>query len=405
MRDNYSTDGKVSRRQAIGWLLSLGALSIGTSIQAPIRLLLNETQERTTRSVPSRFQRTPSPGEIQTTQTANTCVTNDASKIIADALADGETKIYLPAGNYSVSNSIKVSQSNVEIYGDGPSTILRLNDNVLRDMLLFVSANNFHVHDLQLDGNRLNQPFTPPTTRYGGAVNISGIDAWNCSDGLIENCFIHDCRTFGVLYSQCTSCSIQDNHMQNCDANGVTIDNSTGGSGCVVRRNFVDGASDVGITGSDAVNYLVEKNTIKNVTMNTSPFEQNTNIGVACEGNSAGCINCSYVENTIENTLVGAYIGFVNGLNFKKNIINGIVATGNGFPGIPFAVNVDTKTTGVVVENNLVEGLPSVMQSPIVQLLSPTGGIFKNNMIFTNGGKLAIWSPSGTWQIFDNKLT
>jgi parallel beta-helix repeat protein len=330
---------------------------------------------------------------------------NDAYQIITQALAVGDTKIHLPAGSYSVSNTIRITKPNVEIYGDGNATTLRLNNNVLHDMFSFVTANNFHVHDLQIDGNRQNQPYTPPTPRYGGAVNISGIDAWNSSNGLVENCSIHDCRTFGILYSLCTSCQILTNTLQNCDANGVTIDNASGGSGCIVRGNTIDGASDVGITGSDAVNFLAEKNLVKNITMNTSPFEQNTNIGLACEGDEAGCKNCSYVDNMIDNTLVGADIGYVNGLSFKNNVINGIVDTHNGFPGIPFAINVDTKTVGVDIENNLIKGMPPHTTTPIVQLLSPGGGTFKNNTIYTNGGNLPIWAPNGGWTIVGNKLT
>ncbi|HKM77811.1 MAG TPA: hypothetical protein VJZ03_01945, partial [Candidatus Bathyarchaeia archaeon] len=141
-----------------------------------------------------------------------------------------------------------------------------------------------------------------------------------------------------------------------------------------------------------------------NITMNTSPFEQNTNIGLACEGAMAGCKNCSYTDNMIENTLIGAYIGYVNGLSFRNNTINGIIATGNGFPGIPFAINVDTKTAGVDAENNLIEGLPAAMESAIVQLLSPTGGTFRNNTIYTNSGKLPIWAPNGLWNISGNRL-
>jgi len=378
---------------------------MGPPLQKIIQLFA-EDQQTIHAFLPERLTQTTPLTKTETQIASTTGTTNDAFEIISQALAERQTRIHLPTGNYSVSNSIKISQPNVEIYGDGQnSTVLRLNNGVLADMFSFVSANNFHVHDLQIDGNRQNQPYTPPTPRYGGAVNISGIDAWNCSYGLVENCFIHDCRTFGILYSQCTGCTIQDNCMQNCDANGVTIDNSTGGSGCRVKRNMVDGASDVGITGSDAVNLLVEKNTIKNITMNTSPFEQNTNIGVACEGNNAGCLNCSYVENTIENTLVGAYIGFVNGLSFRKNTINGIIATGNGFPGIPFGINVDTKTLGVDIENCLIEGIPNHTTTPIVQLLSPSGGTFKNNSIYTNGGTLPIWAPNSGWTIIGNKLT
>src|SRR5208282_6377602 len=63
---------------------------------------------------------------------------NDAYQIISKALAAGQTTIHLPAGNYSVSQRIVIDYPNVEIYGDGQhATILRLNDNVMQDILSF----------------------------------------------------------------------------------------------------------------------------------------------------------------------------------------------------------------------------------------------------------------------------
>src|SRR5208337_2201480 len=268
--ERWVKGGKMSRRQTILWLLGIGTVSLaaGLSLQKSLwqlfspnelvtqKLSMTEvlSELQTMTSVQKQTNLTQATSQSTTTQSSNI---DDAYQIITQALAIGDTKIHLSAGNYSVSNTIKITQPNVEIYGDGPTTMLRLNDNVLHDMFSFVTANNFHVHDLQLDGNRMNQPYTPPTPRYGGAVNISGIDAWNSSNGLIENCYIHDCRSFGIAYSQCTSCQILGNTIQNCDANGVTVDNASGGSGSIVRGNTIDGASDVGITGSDAVNFLV----------------------------------------------------------------------------------------------------------------------------------------------------
>ena len=403
---------KKSRREAILWLLGVGIVSAGAGIP-----LLKELQEylgnspqaltkiATTTPTETYTTNTTQTGTKTITQTTTTSF-NDASQIIAQALANRQTKIHLPAGQYSVSAQILITKPNVEIYGDNSSsTVLRLNDNVLLDMFSFKSANNFYVHDLQIDGNRQNQPYTPPTPHYEEPVNISGIDAWNSSNGLIENCFIHDCRTFGILYSKCTACQIRKNYIQNCDANGITVDNASGGSGCTVNGNTIDGASDVGITGSDAVDYTVRNNVIKNIIMNSSPFEQNTNLGLCCEARAAGCKNCTYQDNIISNILVGAYIGNVQGLKFNENIINAITYTHNNYTPypVPFAINVDKTTSDVDIEDNIIENLPHKMQTPIVQLLSPSG-IFKNNLIFANGGRIPIYVPNSGWKLIGNKI-
>jgi len=352
----------------------------------------------------------------------------DAYQIITKALAAKQNKIHLPAGNYSVSQPIVVlNRPNVEIYGDGEySTILRLDDNVIQTMLSFSAANNFHVHDLQLDGNRLNQSYTPPYPKYGGPVNIGGISAWNSTNGLIENCFIHDVRALSIVYSLCDGGIIQNNYVENSDANGISVNNQNGGSGTLVQGNLVNGASDVGITGWDAVDLTVTKNTVQNVTMNTSPYEQNSHTGLSAEGagNATGSKNCTYSENTITNCPYGMYSAPANGNNsplnqnrsivFENNTISnclsaitvnhnvGFTCKSNimkSFPnGAEWAIKILNDASSLDLEYNTIEGLPTSLQgypNAIIQLYPPSGK-FINNTIYANKNKvLYVKNPAG----------
>src|SRR5208282_879092 len=112
--------------------------------------------------------------------------TVDAYQMITQALASGQTKIHLPAGNYSVSQQVNINNiADVEIYGDGQNaTILTLNDNVyggsntnpLPAHVLNFLADGFHVHDLQIDGNAAGNPFQGyPGTAYA----MDGVHSWN----------------------------------------------------------------------------------------------------------------------------------------------------------------------------------------------------------------------------------
>jgi parallel beta-helix repeat protein len=372
----------LTRRDAISYLLGLGTAAIGLNIPFIQRAWLN--QLNTTTLSPEQTA-----GEI-----------TDAFELIEQALDVGQTKIYLPAGNYSVSQRISIAnRTDVEIYGDGSaSTILRLGDNVRQTVLSLDTVDGVYIHDLQIDGNRFNQPYSPPTPHYLGAVPISGIGAWNCSNILIEDCFIHDCRVFGVTHSKCTDCKVLNNSIQNCDANGVNIDNASGGSRTVVRGNTIDGASDVGITGSDAVDYTVENNLIRNILLDTSPFEQNTHIGLACESAASGCKNCNYSNNTIENVTGGIWVENTVGLTAIGNLICGIASPINSH-----AINIEATVSGADIENNTITGIPAHMQWTIVQLSAPSG-IFKNNVIYANGN-LAIWpsNPPG-WYLSGNQI-
>jgi parallel beta-helix repeat protein len=356
----------------------------------------------------------------------------DAGQLISQALAAGETGIHLPAGPYSVSQNIIVDKPNVEIYGDGSSsTVLRLDDSVLQNVLSFQRADNFYVHDLEIDGNKQNQPYTPSGVKYAGSVDIHGIAAWNCSNGIIKNCHVHDCRVFGISLDLATNCKVLNNFVEDSDANGITVSNFGGGNGNVVEGNTVDGASDVGITGWDAIDYTVQNNIVKNVSLNTSPFAQNSHIGIMAEGagNGTGCRRCTYNQNIVENIVgsgmssapgtrnnsstnqneeilfegntlrnCGRGIGVNHNVGFRaiNNVIDGILDP-NGW-----AISVGSDASEVYLEGNQIQGLPTGMQR-VVQLFAPTG-TFKNNVIYTNGNT-AIWVkyPTG-WNITGNSI-
>ena len=112
--------------------------------------------------------------------------------------------------------------------------------------------------------------------------------AWNITNLTIQNCHVHDCRDFGINLSACSNARILNNYVQNCDANGITVGNqgSSGafaGSNTSIVGNVVDGASDVGITSWYGNIVLAKNNTVRNVTMNTSPWGNQSHVGMMIE--------------------------------------------------------------------------------------------------------------------------
>src|SRR5208337_1148688 len=230
---------RLRRRTALRSILGAGAILVGGSILGtPLNLALQKVYG----SVPSQY------------------TGNDAYQIITQALAAGQTKIYLPAGNYSVSQEIDVSVPNVEIYGNEQNaTILTLNNNVYggsnnnplpAHVLNFnTGADGFHLHDLQINGNATGNPFINATLDY----TMDGIHSFNCSNGIIENCIISDCRFMAVQIEHGFNCIVRNNILQNSDANGISINNSANpvipqGGNHQILNNLIDGASDVGIS-------------------------------------------------------------------------------------------------------------------------------------------------------------
>jgi len=358
----------------------------------------------------------------------------DAYQLITQALAAGQTGIHLPAGNYSVSQQVNINNiDNVEIYGDGQDdTILRLNDNVYggsnsspkpATVLSFVEADNFHVHDLQIDGNAAGNPFQGnPATAYA----MDGILGWNSSNGLINNCLIHDCRFMGVQLEVGSNCIVQDNTILNSNANGISVSNAGNhGSGYQVLNNMVNGASDVGISVWEGVSALVHGNNVQNVTLNLSPYQQNTHVGILAEG-QAPCRNVIFSNNTVSNisSPITKYPGLGMGagpdgssnIQFLNNTFENVYQmarivgamvdisvtgnTVNGTLSLTYPVlNVSpsdkgTSPNNVSIEGNVFNGTPTGMVAYIISIISGSGK-FINNTIYTNGNKaLLVWHPT-----------
>ncbi|HKM76104.1 MAG TPA: right-handed parallel beta-helix repeat-containing protein [Candidatus Bathyarchaeia archaeon] len=364
--------------------------------------------------------------------------TNDAYLIVQAALAAGKTSIHLPAGNYIASQPITAqSVANVEIYGDGmDSTIITLNSNVLGHVIRLMSCDGFHVHDLQINGNKTNQAGGTSTDQY----DYNGINAYMCNDGLIENCLILDCRNFGVeLAGSPTNITVQNCLVQNSDANGINTNCNPGGGGNVIQNNTVDGFSDVGITLLGNSNYTCQGNVVKNGNLNNSPYSLNTHIGITgSEGINGSSVNPSgttshILNNTIQNCYAsGAFypgqgISLTGAGNLVFDVENNSITDcehGIGINGVAgatvlnntinglgdksgYAIKVEGASQNVNLQGNVIENLPAGLVSGGIVQLQGGQGQFINNTIQTNGNKKVIEvSPPvvGSWVITPNTI-
>src|SRR5208282_4660804 len=307
--------------------------------------------------------------------------TVDAYQMITQALASGQTKIHLPAGNYSVSQQVNINNiADVEIYGDGQNaTILTLNDNVYggsntnpkpATVLSFVEADGFHVHDLQIDGNAAGNPFQGnPAT----AIAMDGILAWNSSNGMINNCLIHDCRFMGVQIEVGSNCIVQSNTIVNSNANGISVGNAgNNGSGHQVLSNIVNGASDVGISVWEGVGALVRGNNVQNVTLNLSPYQQNTHVGLLAEGQSP-CTDIAFSSNTVSNISSPStkYQGV--GMGCGPDGSSNIQFLNNTFSNVWQMARLTGAVTGITVTGNKVNSSVSLLDPVLNVSPSDTG--------------------------------
>jgi len=217
--------------------------------------------------------------------------TNPAT-VINDAIGNMRSggKLFIMAGTYTFTTTPitivgtaaaigSTSISNVELFGQGNSTILRggteLSGNF--ELIGVLNAKNWYIHDLQVDGNAEHQ------TRSGFT---SGILLWNCDYSRIQNVFVHDNKDMGIDTEKSASISILNSYVKNSYANGIEV---TAGSNILIQGNTVVGSSDVGISisgdnvasGSGPItNVICTGNTIERFNLGISPYGSNAAIGL-----------------------------------------------------------------------------------------------------------------------------
>ena len=97
---------------------------------------------------------------------------SDAAAVIMHACIRNSS-VLIKAGTYVISNKygLNIKSNNVELYGDSSlSTVLKLANGMNNDVINLQYGNSINLHDLQIDGNRINQsqnPGYPAINAYG----------------------------------------------------------------------------------------------------------------------------------------------------------------------------------------------------------------------------------------------
>jgi len=344
----------------------------------------------------------------------------DAALVINQA-CKSNSKVLIKAGTYNLGTThVDIGNSNVELYGEGPTaTVLRLAPNTNSNALHFYHVSNINVHDLQIDGNRMNQSQNPGSP----AINAYGITASSVTGLTIANCYVHDCRDFGINVPDSSNVRILNNLVQNCDANGISVSNERGGSGAVIQGNTVDGASDVGISTWYANDCLAVNNTVRNITMSRSPWSEQSHIGMMVEHGSnkvtyrnnsiencgsglsaSGGTNTTFDGNNIKNCLRGLYSNNANDLTVTNCTFDTIAAAptpDNMFGALRFDSQLVTATISGCEFRNIGQYMKG---GAVIQLLSPQGKLTGNIVHTYNGKYRAFDTPQTGWTVQNNTI-
>lgn len=106
---------------------------------------------------------------------------SDNYAAIMQALEDaaGKTKVYLPAGEYIVNDTIELP-SNTYVYGDGSSTVIKMEGSIRRGELLMLTGHrgnhkeNIVIENMTLDSNRERWSVSGGSSKYSEALSGAG---------------------------------------------------------------------------------------------------------------------------------------------------------------------------------------------------------------------------------------
>ncbi len=152
--------------------------------------------------------RSDSPSPASITVTDVTCASIQ-SAIAALPAAGG--RVLLPAGVYTCDTAVVIARDNVELLGEGNSTVLRLTDSANAPVIVIgetatpppIMHRYIRVADLMIDGNRREQNYEcwgGPCDQGGlSAIRNNGLTLRHVSDVVVERVTVTGARSSGLV--------------------------------------------------------------------------------------------------------------------------------------------------------------------------------------------------------------
>lgn len=273
-------------------------------------------------------------------------ITDDTSAIAAavDSVGSNGT-VFFPDGEYKITSTIQVSNSNVWLRGELNARIKRYGAFTIFN----VTGSYNKISDLQLMGNKASYPY--PAYARSAIVLVTG------DFNIISDCQIEDGNSHGILFRTGGAPQfnlVQGNIVLNCEEVGIAHD---GGVDNRILGNHVSGCGFEGITlDQESVRCIVDGNRL------------NAN----CQTGGVGSIGVDWTDLCVISNNVITASGTLSGITFQNNLgpSNNNTISGNVF--------VDNLAYGVWLKDN-------------------TGGSCNDNVISGN-----VFRNSGSIKIDDN---
>ena len=316
--------------------------------------------------------------------------TDDTAAIQAAINAGGA--VYLPAGTYSVTGI--TLDDNLDMYGDGPDTIILGDGNT--SVITASSKSYFTLRDMTVkrtngvSGSPTNQTvvltscswflvdnviFDGTSSTYGGYLFVRG--AFNAT---INGCRFINKAAFAMTSSDETTGGTWSANcvISNCIKEGGA---SQGMNLYYVRNTTFDNCVSYGSTSTYGCGFVIEYE-CENIAVNNCVAYDNTRDGFYIEGNVAYGVrnvtltNCTAYNNGEAGLNLDANFDKISviGGTYRDNVTTFAAGTGNG---IMAASNVSLTVTGALITGNTGNG--------IRWYGTPFQGCFSGNVIKGNG--------------------
>jgi hypothetical protein len=305
------------------------------------------------------------------------------------------TPISLPTGDEAAIGT--TSNSNIELYGEGNSTILRAGTNMNGAILGVANVGGWYVHDLQVDGNRMHQSAVGDS-----APGLIGMEFYGTNHVRIERCYVHDNKTYGIYVTDYGSDVVSGNYLLDNLSNNLDIyAGPNGGSDYLVQGNIVVGSSDVGldISGYDASTYISNVvctgNIVERADLGLDPWGLNSGVGISA-GDTGPARNVTISDNQVYGAARAISDGGVTAAypSYDVQVLGNLVGESTGI-----GIHADFYTRTTLIEGNYVN-LPRASGGALAIVTEPSAvdaSIVGNdvNASATSGDLLYIRSPSG----------
>ena len=254
-----------------------------------------------------------------------------------DALPAGGGLVFIKNGTYNIDAQIVIAKSNVTLQGQGPATIIHLNNGVNLDAV-YVGNNtdpfsNIFLRDFKVEGNGTNNPYT-------SCIDISDY----CSRVTIMNVWCYDGAGDGIVIGwDCDYCNV---------------------FGCTFENNgyvgvYCYGADFVSIQGNKFFNNGISYGAaIENDSGDEFNFSNNTIVNNVGINSGYGIMLFGYYSNGRKgiiqgNTIQGTYIGI--GLFTYYGTADRITVIGNYIKDT-YEDGIASRANHSIISGNIIEG-------------------------------------------------